>query len=89
VQLHGAHGYLVSNFISPHANERTDEYGGTSAERWCHVVTKGIKNEKEEAYFRSFAALFKNHLNVPVILVGGNRSFGLMEKLLITSKNIQ
>jgi 2,4-dienoyl-CoA reductase-like NADH-dependent reductase (Old Yellow Enzyme family) len=27
VELHGAHGYLMSEFLSPIANKRTDEYG--------------------------------------------------------------
>ena len=33
VELHGAHGYLVSSFLSPIANRRTDEYGGEIANR--------------------------------------------------------
>ena len=33
VELHGAHGYCLSQFLSPISNTRTDEYGGTAQKR--------------------------------------------------------
>jgi 2,4-dienoyl-CoA reductase-like NADH-dependent reductase (Old Yellow Enzyme family) len=33
LELHGAHGYLLHEFLSPLANQRTDEYGGSFENR--------------------------------------------------------
>jgi 2,4-dienoyl-CoA reductase-like NADH-dependent reductase (Old Yellow Enzyme family) len=147
VQLHGGHGYLINNFISPYANVRTDRYGGstenrsrfiveivekarkfvgpgyplmikmnfddfieggldkdeavrvakiiaqagidcievsggTQAEGGKHISVKGINTEEKEAYFRPYAEALKEHVSVPVILVGGLRTPSVMEKLV-------
>jgi len=39
VQLHGAHGYLINQFLSPLANKRQDEYGG-SIENRCRFLVE-------------------------------------------------
>ncbi|MFC3152519.1 NADH:flavin oxidoreductase/NADH oxidase family protein [Litoribrevibacter euphylliae] len=47
VQIHGAHGYLVSQFLSPHHNRRQDQWGGRIENRMRFVkeIYQAIRNE--------------------------------------------
>lgn len=47
VQIHGAHGYLVSQFLSPHHNQRDDEWGGSAEKRRAFVLAV-YKNIREQ-----------------------------------------
>ncbi len=147
VQLHGAHGNLINNFMSPFTNIRTDDYGGntenrarfvveivdrareligpdfplmikmnfndfidggldkdealviaeiiaqagidcievsggTLSESKDHIAVKGISRKEQEAYFRTYAKALKEHVSIPVILVGGHRTRDVMAKVL-------
>ncbi len=47
VQLHAAHGYLLSSFLSPFTNKRTDEFGGSILNRTKILVEiyNGLRDE--------------------------------------------
>jgi 2,4-dienoyl-CoA reductase-like NADH-dependent reductase (Old Yellow Enzyme family) len=147
VQIHGAHGFLLSEFLSPAYNRRHDAYGGpienrarfilevykairdatgkdypvlvkincqdfiengltledsiktTSllaeagldavevsggmlTERKLSPVRAGIDSVEKEAYFQEEARAFRKQIHIPLILLGGIRSFELAERLV-------
>ncbi len=45
VELHGAHGYLLAEFMSAYANRRTDEFGGSlhNRMRFPRLIIEGIR----------------------------------------------
>lgn len=67
VQLHGAHGYLINQFLSPHTNHRTDAYGGTVDNR-CRFMLEVVA-EVRRRVGRDYPILIK--LNAADHLPGG------------------
>jgi 2,4-dienoyl-CoA reductase-like NADH-dependent reductase (Old Yellow Enzyme family) len=45
IEVHGAHGYLINQFLSSYSNQRADEYGGTvdNRYRFAHEVIQAVR----------------------------------------------
>ncbi len=52
IEIHGAHGYLVSEFMSPYSNKRTDEYGGSleNRMRFALEIIKDIRSKVSDDF---------------------------------------
>lgn len=57
VELHGAHGYMLNQFISPLTNKRTDEYGGSTENR-ARVIKEIIEGIRERIG-RDYPVMFR------------------------------
>lgn len=148
VQVHGAHAYLLAEFLSPYTNRRSDRWGGSLENRlrlYLEVlgairkkvgeeypvllklgvedgfpgglrfqegeraalllaeagfdgleISQGLRGKafeetefrtdidrpEREAYFRHWCREIKSHVSVPVMMVGGLRSFALMDQVV-------
>jgi 2,4-dienoyl-CoA reductase-like NADH-dependent reductase (Old Yellow Enzyme family) len=147
IQIHSAHGYLLSQFLSLSFNKRQDKYGGDIENRAnilieilssirkqvgnnypvlikinsCDFLEQGLEvndsliigailkntgidaielsggtiasgkkgpiragivSGKNEAYFKDAASAFKEKIDLPIMLVGGIRSFSLAQQLV-------
>ncbi|MDQ2147636.1 NADH-dependent flavin oxidoreductase [Alcaligenaceae bacterium C4P045] len=61
VELHGAHGFLIQNFFSPHSNRRTDRWGGSleNRMRFPLAVVEAVKTAIDEFADRPFAVGYR------------------------------
>lgn len=66
-QLHAAHGYLLSSFLSPRTNQREDQYGGSTENRTR--IVKDIYQRARGKVGDSFPILIK--INTTDFLPGG------------------
>ncbi|WP_445509243.1 NADPH dehydrogenase NamA [Rossellomorea marisflavi] len=58
IEIHGAHGYLVNEFLSPLSNRREDEYGGSAENRYRFLkeIIAGVKTVWDGPLFARVSA---------------------------------
>ncbi len=82
VEIHGAHGYLIHQFLSPLSNRRTDSYGGTLANRMrmalevLDEVRKRVGREFLVGYRMSASDYMEGGLRIEETLEVGRRLEG-------------
>lgn len=81
VQLHAAHGGFLSMFLSPYANHRTDDYGGSTENR-CRIVANIVRGIK--ARMSELPVLIK--INATEYLDEGMDPISLQETVTILEK---
>jgi len=85
VEIHGAHGYLLHNFLSPLSNRRTDEYGGDleGRMRFPLEVAKAVREawpDDKPVFFRLSATDWVDggwDLPQAIALAGGLKKIGI------------
>ena len=70
IEIHGAHGYLISEFLSPLTNRREDEYGGdeTGRSRFLKEVIQAVRRvwpEEKPLFLRVSAEDYQKGGNGP------------------------
>ncbi|KAH9482397.1 NADH-dependent flavin oxidoreductase iccG [Psilocybe cubensis] len=63
VQLHAAHGYLLSQFLSKKANIRTDKYSADLAIKFVHRIVKQIRESTESNFVVSIKLNAADYIN--------------------------
>ena len=65
VEVHGAHGYLITQFVSPHTNRREDRYGGDfdGRMRFPTEIVQGIRSMCDESFIVGFK--YNGYENLP------------------------
>jgi 2,4-dienoyl-CoA reductase-like NADH-dependent reductase (Old Yellow Enzyme family) len=73
---------VVSKMLADVGLDAIELSGGTPDSGKLGPARVGINKEEKEAYFREAAAVFKKQIDLPLILVGGMRSFSVAEQII-------
>lgn len=72
----------VSKMLADAGLDAIELSGGTPDSGKLGPARVGINKEEKEAYFKEAAAVFKKQIDLPLILVGGMRSFSVAEQII-------
>ncbi len=72
----------IAKIIAKAGMDCIEVSGGTLSESMDHIAVKGIGRQEQEGYFQGYAKALKEAVDIPVVLVGGHRTPGVMAKLL-------
>lgn len=85
IELHGAHGFLIQNFFSPHSNRRVDRWGGSleNRMRFPLAVVEAVKRTIADHADRPFALGYR--ISVEESVDGG---LGISDSLQLVTRLI-
>jgi len=72
----------IARILAQNSMDAIELSGGTLLSGRLSPARKGILKETDEAYFRDDAMLFRKEIHIPLILVGGIRSFHVAEQIV-------
>ncbi|MDX1776423.1 MAG: hypothetical protein R3297_07565 [Desulfobulbales bacterium] len=84
IEIHGAHGYLINQFLSGYCNQRTDSYGGTVENRYrfAHEVIKAVRPVVPEDRLLTFRISNWGVADMEVSLYGSRDEYQKIIKML-------
>lgn len=64
IEIHGAHGYLIAQFMSPYSNKRTDSYGGSlqNRMRFALEVIANIRSKVSDSFIVGYRISADEHV---------------------------
>jgi 2,4-dienoyl-CoA reductase-like NADH-dependent reductase (Old Yellow Enzyme family) len=84
IEIHGAHGYLISQFLSPYSNKRQDIYGGSAENRFrfAHDIIQAVHEIIPDNCLLSFRISNWGVADMEVSLFNSKEDYQEMIKLL-------
>jgi 2,4-dienoyl-CoA reductase-like NADH-dependent reductase (Old Yellow Enzyme family) len=84
VEIHGAHGYLISQFLSSYSNTRGDAYGGSVEKRYrfAHEVIQAVRQAVPEDRLLTFRISNWGIADMEVSLFSGREEYQELIRLL-------